>query len=297
MENSQYTKNELKQILAELGVINIADSGINAFICAEDGCEYSVWKIERDGTKNVLKKAKGMEIECYSSFFKEKKSYIPEFLGYRTVKGKDFFITEFIEGEDLSKCRRDSLKKTLNSLSEMQNEFWERKELFDCAVTMERSLKAIQHRGNYLGSSLLEKTFSEFVNVYKKTPRTLCHDDLLPLNVIVNDERAVFIDWEYGGILPYPLSFARLISHAREDEDYIFFMGNDDRDFAIEYYYEHMVKRHGIEYDDYRRTLDYFMFYEYCEWIMLGNEYNSRDDERFGYYSKLAENKALEISG
>lgn len=54
-------------------------------------------------------------------------------------------------------------------------------------------------------------------------------DDLLPFNVIVSDDRAVLIDWEYGGILPYPSSFARLIAHGEEAEDSLFHMTREDR--------------------------------------------------------------------
>ena len=72
-------------------------------------------------------------------------------------------------------------------------------------------------------------------------------------------------------------------------------MAAEDRDFAIEYYYEHLVSKHGISYERYRHDLDYFLFFEYCEWIMLGNRYDGRSDERFSYYSKLALDLAKEL--
>ena len=43
------------------------------------------------------------------------------------------------------------------------------------------------------------------------------------------------------------------------------------------------------------RTLDYFLFYEYCEWVMLGNRYDNRSDERYGYYRRLAEELAAKL--
>ena len=75
------------------------------------------------------------------------------------------------------------------------------------------------------------------------------------------------IDWEYAGILPYPTSLARLIAHGEEDESAFFFMTQKDKDYAIDYYYEHLLKEKGIGYNAYRKTLDYFLLYEYCEWI------------------------------
>lgn len=71
-----------------------------------------------------------------------------------------------------------------------------------------------------------------------------------------------------------------------------FYMTQKDRNFAIQYYYDALIKKHGISFAEYRRTLDWFLFYEYCEWVMLGNRYDSRSDERYGYYRNLAEELA-----
>ena len=40
----------------------------------------------------------------------------------------------------------------------------------------------------------------------------------------------------------------------------------------------------GISYEDYRRTVDYFLLYEYCEWIMLGNKYPDEEIPRAREY-------------
>ena len=67
-------------------------------------------------------------------------------------------------------------------------------------------------------------------------------------------------------------------------------MTQADKDYAAEYYFEHLLKGKGIDYNDYRRTLDYFLLYEYCEWIMLGVKYNETGSERFQkYYAKAKE--------
>ena len=69
-----------------------------------------------------------------------------------------------------------------------------------------------------------------------------------------------------------------------------FYMTQDDKDYAVEYYFEHLLKEKDIDYNAYRRTLDYFLLYEYCEWIMLGIEYNDTGNERFPkYYAKAKE--------
>jgi thiamine kinase-like enzyme len=205
--------------------------------------------------------------------------------------GAEYFLMEYCLGEDLRRCEREKLRKALDALIEMQGEFWQREELYDSALTLVQSLAGIENRGRYLGSKRLEEAYAAFVRIYQATPRTLCHDDLLPFNLLIG-ERAVLIDWEYGGILPYPSSFARLIAHGRQEEGVFFYMTQDDRNSAIQYYYDGLVRKHGIPFAEYRRTLDYFLFYEYCEWVMLGNRYDNRSDERYGYYRRLAEELA-----
>ncbi len=73
-------------------------------------------------------------------------------------------------------------------------------------------------------------------------------------------------------------------------------MKQADKDYAIEYYYEHLLKDKGINYDDYLKTMDYFLLYEYCEWVMLGNKYNDTDPERFKSYSIKAKDLAKRIA-
>ena len=285
------TEEELRSISVSLGIPADLIAGISPFICAEDGNEYEVWLVDAGDLRYVLKKGKGLETECYRSFFRGKKNYAPAFLGSTVYDGEEFILLEYCPGQTLSLSDPEMLRKAVDALSEMQNEFWQRNDLADCAVTMDRALKAVEDRGRYLGSELLEKAYRRFTDTYGKVPRTLCHEDLLPINVLVG-EQAVLIDWEYGGILPYLSSFARLIAHGREDDGAYFFMRESDREAAVRYYYDKMVSRHGIGFDEYLHDLERFLFYEYCEWVMLGNRYGSRDDERYSYYLKKAEETA-----
>ena len=295
-EKQKPTPNELIGILQRLGRSGVRAEQISPFHCDEDGSEYAVWLVNTGKTKCVLKRAKGNEIEIYRSFFPGKKPYVPAFLGACEYHGDTYFLTEYCPGEGLCRCDRERLKKALDAIILMQDEFWEREGLYDAANAYQMALKNVEHRGKYLGSALLDVAYATFKVQYANTPRTLCHDDLLPFNLLVG-ERAVLIDWEYGGMLPYPTSLARLLAHGREKDGAFFYLKNEDRSFAIDYYYDNLIKKHGVSYADYRRTLELFFFFEYCEWVMLGNEYDSRDDERYADSLKLAEETAAAISG
>ena len=102
-------------------------------------------------------------------------------------------------------------------------------------------------------------------------------------------------DGEYGGVLPDPSSFARLIAHGEEAEDALFHMTREDRDFAIDHYYDKLLRERGIAYADWRRTLELFLFYEYCEWVFVGHKYGDTESEYYKKYLPLARRQALAL--
>ena len=202
---------------------------------------------------------------------------------------------EYIQGEDLRSCNRRKLNLALDALVALQRKTWEDQTLADVGYTYERSRKNLENRARYLNDPLLETVFQQFLQVYASVPRTLCHDDLLPFNVIASDNRAVLIDWECGGLLPYPASFARLIAHGEEKENAFFYMTREDKNFAVDYYYENLLKEKGITYAQWRENLAYFLFSEYCEWVFVGNKYGVTDGENFQKYLPLAKEQAGRI--
>ena len=270
---------------------SLSDIEISPFISAEDGSEYSVWKVCCRDQKFVLKKAKGFEIETYSAFFSSGFSGAPRFYTAVNYLGEDYFLMEYVDGVDLCKSTREALTKTVDAVISLQNMFWEDHTHENCGFSFEKSLEGRIRRGEFLFDGEIEAAYALFLEEYCRLPRTLCHDDLLPFNILVSDDGATLIDWEYGGILPYPTPIARLIAHCEEIENAFFYMSEDDKAFAIDYYYENLVRSKGISYAEYRRSMDLFLLYEYCEWIMLGNKYDNGDKSMLEKYTKWA--KAL----
>lgn len=248
----------------------------------EDRTDYEVWKITAGSETYVLKKAKEYELAVYGAFFRDGVPGAPQLLDVIHMEDGDYFLMEFAEGESLCRCTRKKLTLALDALIALQAQYWG--ENTDAGLSFDKSLQNRRSRGNYLGDNSLEQVYDEFLAEYAVLPRTLCHDDLLPFNVLVSENKATIIDWEVAGILPYPTSLARLIAHGEEDENAFFHMTEADKSFAVDYYYEHLVKPKQISYESYRRSLDLFLFYEYCEWIMLGNKYPDGDRARYQIY-------------
>ena len=269
---------ELAEIVRNCGIGG--DVQISPFLREEDGTEYEAWRVTAGERQYVLKKAKGMELGVYASFFANDVQGAPRFLGSCGA----YFLMEYVPGENLCRCDRARLKLALDALMALQDRYWEAPECGSFAD----SLAHRKSRGEYLGDDDLQQAYGKFLDLYKQLPRTLCHDDLLPFNVLVSEKKATIIDWECAGMLPYPVSLARFIAHGTEDADAFFYMTEGDRAFALDYDYDHLIRGKEISYADYRRSLDYFLLYEYCEWIMLGNKYPDADMERYHLYLNKA---------
>lgn len=271
-----------------LSAFGLEAAAAEPFVSAEDGEAYSVWKITSGEKTFVLKQAKEYEHPVYTTFLPGENVYAPKLLGAAEAEGNANLLMEYIPGEDMRHCTREKLKKALDALIAMQQQWWEKPGYEDAAYSMEKARPGRIRRGQDLGDAQLQRAYEGYLALWETLPRTLCHEDLLPFNVLISGDRAVLIDWEYAGMQPYPSSLARLIAHGEEKEDAFFYLRSADRDFAIDYYYDRLVKQKGIGYDDYRTALDHFLLYEYCEWIMLGVRYGTTDSQRYRRYLALA---------
>lgn len=277
----------IKDILKLMGFTEEPIS-VSQFQREEDHSAYHAWKIEYPERAYVLKQAKGQELAIYQTYLANANVYAPAFYASANHGSSEYILVEYIPGNNLVRCDRQALMATLDSLIIMQCQFWG-------AEAAPAALKSRENRRKYLGSGLLEKAYDTYLSDCQQIPATLCHDDLLPFNVIVSQNRAVFIDWEVAGVLPYPASLARLIAHAEETDDAFFYMTDSDKAFAIDYYYENLIKGRGVEYDSFRRSLDLALFYEYCEWVYVGNKYSETDNERFRSYLQKATEMAIQL--
>ncbi len=290
---------EPAELMARIDAVPLTEKAvITQLRHEEDDAPYQVWRIETEGANYILKEAKASEAETYQSILAPLGGVgVPAIYQTILAEGKTYLLMEYVEGEDLRQCDRAKLRSALDALMALQRNTWDSDAFAHMGYSFEKSLPDRENRGRYLKDPLLEEAYEEFLKVYQSVPRTLCHDDLLPFNVIASDQRAVLIDWEYGGILPYPTSFARLIAHGEETKGAFFYLTREDRAFAIDYYYENLLREKGISYSDWRHTLDYFLFYEYCEWVFVGNKYGDTDSEYYQKYLPMARQQAQQIKG
>ena len=290
------TITEIRAILYKMG-LRTEDISISAkpFICTEDGDKCSVLALTLGGKALVLKEARKYEREVYSDILNRIHGGVPRLYAATDHWGKDYLLMELVDGEAMWHCTRQSLILTLDALISLQSKFWQDEDAANRAYTYEQSLDKRIARGRYLGDRELEAAYAIYLKKYASLPRTLCHDDLLPFNVLISDSQATIIDWEVAGILPYPTSFARLIAHCGEENSAAFSMSSSDREFAVWYYYDSLLRPMGISYDDFHSALDAFLFYEYCEVVMLGNKHGATDSPKYKEYYARAKQLAKKL--
>ena len=281
------TIHEIRAIVAQIDPsITVLDTA--AFRSEEDDNEYQVWKLTANCASLVLKKTNRREQETYLGFFSDG-GPAPKVHGYY----EDWVLMEYISGHTLSRCCRDDLILALDALIDSQRKYWNRNDLTHIGFGFDQCYPNRVKRLVYMED--LKDCYHAYLEAFQTVPRTLCNDDLLPFNIVIRGDRAVFLDWEFGGILPYPCALARMIAYGEEDENALFYMKREDQIFAVEYYYEHLIRDMGISYDEYIRSMKLFFFKEYSEWIYCAGLSGDRSGEYYQKYAPLARKLAAEL--
>ncbi len=286
-EREQNGKRDMQEVNLILDKLNVpyTVTSISQFCREEDGTPYDVWKIETDSIVAVLKKGSPEERATYEAFFPRGGCGTPKIYGFAEHNGETYMLMEFFEGETMSRCTREKLILALDTLIQMQKKFWGNTDFAGAGWTFEKRHAARINRLPYMED--LADIYSAYLEADKTVPRTLCNDDLLPFNVLVGADRAVIIDWEFAGILPYPCALARLLAFGEENTDFMFQMSLEEKEFSVQYYYDHLIRNKGISWDEYIRTMKLFFFKEYSEWIYFArssNDFSKPEYEK--YYAK-----------
>ncbi|MBR2645131.1 MAG: aminoglycoside phosphotransferase family protein [Clostridia bacterium] len=155
---------------------------------------YSVWKITDARGSYLLKRtASETELAIYRKL-RNRIDTLPTFYGATEYRGKPYLLLEFVEGHNLMQATRDDLRRVLDAMIRMQDRFWGSRQRV--GEPFSAALQSCLNRKAYLSETVLIDAFTRFEAMYRTFPRTLCHNDFLPFNVIVGTERTAFIDWE-----------------------------------------------------------------------------------------------------
>lgn len=289
----------LSNMFSQIMKKDIAVSEIDVFHDNGEGVDrrYNVYKVNAGEGTYILKKSNDMEIEVYKNYLSGKNLPVPEFYGY-CKKDRDLWIViEFIEGEDLRSFTEEMAYLAADSLSKIQNEFWncsEKKERGN--NRFEKYMKRIKRRSLCLKNEYkLAAAYDIFMKRQLECPRTLSNGDFLQCNAIYSKSGITLIDWGFSGVMPYSLDIARLITHGSEEyKPFPFYMTDSYRKIFLKSVYDKLVNK--PDYEQFIYDVKMACLNECIEFIEEELKDVSRErDEIFNYYYKCAVYLAEEI--
>jgi thiamine kinase-like enzyme len=190
--------------------------------------KYDVYYIRTDKNKYILKKSQlGYEADIYETFFNDTDIAVPKYYGkVKDLDNNVWFLLEYIDGKAFSNESLESYCTAATELALMHSSFlnikFDKHEyLFvrnENEVLINNINKIIEKHTNYelnWTKDILE-ALKSIADRLGKRPKTILENDLLPMNIMIKDEKIKFIDWEFAAIGCYTLDIGRLLSDFRD---------------------------------------------------------------------------------
>jgi tRNA A-37 threonylcarbamoyl transferase component Bud32 len=245
----------------------------------DDFREYDVYKIRSANGIKILKKTSEREVTNYTKYLQGHGFKVPAFYGNYN-DGKDIWIViESIEGDDLRNMTNELSIAASDSLSEIQNTFWNCPDTERFDVYIER----ITRRYSFIKDDpIIGKAYALFLERQRACPRTLSNGDFMEFNTVTDKGKVYIIDWGFGGVMPYSLDIARFIAHATEDRaTFPFYMNDEQKKLFVDGVYERLHEK--PDYEQYIRDIKLAVLNEYVEFV------EADEDEDHWYYEHAKE--------
>lgn len=287
--------NHIKGILSKILNRNCGDAEISYFEETLPGEErvFEVYKCGVNHKQYVLKKGGVMEQYTFSKYLnKEGLNFpVPEYYGSTNEGNTCWILQEFIEGPDLKVFSEKEAVLSSKSLARITNLFWDEvPTCYEDNSRMDLYIKRIKKRKLCLKNyPRAEKAYEQFIQRQYDCPRTLSHGDLLPYNAIVRDDKVIYIDWGFSGVMPYSLDPARVILHRQDSSQAFFYASKETKKLFLTTYYNDL-KHTNLTYDQFLHDIQLASLNESIEFIescLLADELDLQDPCTEYYYNRM----------
>ncbi|MEG0254591.1 phosphotransferase [Vagococcus sp.] len=178
---------------------------------------YNTYLLENKNREYfVLKKATDKEIAINQLLIKHGFiDLIPEIMSFSKELDSNhkWMTTRYVGKKDLSRLNQSTAKLLGKHLAKLTNYFYFEEDLLNQLTpnTDEQLAHKLAILDKLDKNSILYDSCNLYINRFISTPKTLCHDDLLPINVLQNQttNQLKIIDWEHTRKGNYTTDIAR----------------------------------------------------------------------------------------
>lgn len=262
---------------------------IERFIDASLEKVYDVYLL--DG-KTVLKKCDEDRRDKvkYDRYFAGHDFAVPKILDCVTAGADTYLLMEYAQGRDARACSPADAVRIGTELARIQSHY-----LTPGGHTGPSDFYFTEYVSDFC--SKVRNYFDDFEPVYEfvekrffEAPHSLIHDDLLPINVILGEEKPWIIDWATAGMLPYFLDLARF---AFVDSGKCgFFISHEAGMAFLAAYYGEMGKNPDFTIDQRQFKIDVAIsaFCQYAMFLYYEDDVeNIRSTKDYAYLKEIIE--------
>ncbi|MGY3751070.1 aminoglycoside phosphotransferase family protein [Vagococcus acidifermentans] len=138
-------------------------------------------------------------------------------------EGNWWMTTDYVAGDNLSILNPAAAELLGEALAELVSYFWSNPQplknispsIDDQIAAKERFLCKIEK------NTVMHEAYLTYIQRFVDSPKSLCHDDLLPINVLYDNKHnnVKIIDWEHGRLSSYISDTARFATFYNKDRD------------------------------------------------------------------------------
>lgn len=264
-ETRALTADEYAILSAVIERLGIQNDSIERFIDARFDKVYDVYLLD---AKTVLKKCdpKCRDKNKYDQYFAGHNFAVPKILDSVTAGEETYILMEYVAGGDARDCSTEDARRIGKELARIQSHY---------LTTGGHTDAADSYFSKYVSDycSKVKNYFADFDSAFQvverrffEAPHSLVHDDLLPINVILGEQKPWIIDWATAGMFPYFLDLARF---AFVDSGKCgFFISYESGMAFLEAYYEEMQKDSNFTIDKKQFYIDVAIS-AFCQYSMF----------------------------
>lgn len=245
---------------------------------------FHVFYLTTASHQYVMKKVDDLELYNYTHYLSHSGLPVPDLI--QTYKNdENWILIEKISGNDLSEMNDDLAEAAALSLSKIQNAYWQKNE--DTA-RFNQYWKRILRRAQYVAEDpLLRKAYQLFLDRQLTCPRTLSIGDCLQENLMFQGNTVYFVDWGFGGIMPYSLDIARFIAHGSEARlPFPYYITKHQKELFIDSLYKKLFQK--PDKDIFIKDIRLAVLNEYIEFM-------EAEEDEDGWYLTHAQSLAKSI--